>query len=82
MNTQQDFHRIDPRGPIDVLRGQLVAIVEELILKTKYASADWFLLKGSVLPLLRTDDVYVRHQARTIVRTASRRGVKVEVRKR
>ena len=72
------MHYIDPDGPIADLREEMVALTKQLVEKTSDQEERNF-FNTKVIPLLRTNDEYLRMQARTIMASARECGIKVEV---
>ena len=68
---------IDPDGPIEVLRNELIELVTDLM--QKLSPDDRAFLRDDVIPLLKTDEGYARCQARRLVKSAREYGLKVNV---
>jgi len=68
------MHFIDPNGPIETLRTEMIKVVEELDAKIGRQSHD-------IILMLRSDDAYVRAAAKKIVEAARDHGIRVEVTK-
>jgi hypothetical protein len=74
-----DHHFIDPKGPIDQLRVELISLCKELARTS--SEEDRLFFQNDCIPLLQTNDEYVRFQARTIIKSARASGIKIEISK-
>jgi hypothetical protein len=70
---------IDPEGPIDKLRIEMIDLITELALKSKLEDRKFLL--GQVLPLIRANDAYLRIQADRLVRTAQSNGIRIDIKR-